>query len=117
MSSDESDHEPDHEWPAETAGPCRVARPVWRADTLDPWLRVFDAVYLAFTEDRGAGHKPHLRIYNHISPKISQNKKIISHLPINAYNADWLQQQPEINFSVRPHLDHYEFRHETGLFE
>lgn len=111
MSSDESDDDS-----LEPGKPCRVFRPMWRADHLSPWLRVFDSVYLASTKERGSGHRPHLRTYNHLSPRISRNKKFVSCLPVNAYNMQWLERQNDIDFSVRP-SDAYDFRHDAGLFE
>jgi hypothetical protein len=111
MSSDESDDESQ-----EPGKPCYVHRPLWRAEELSPWLRVFDSVHLALTREHGSGHGPHLRIYDHLSPRISRNEKFIARLPVNAYDKRWLERRNNDGISVYP-SNVYDFRHDEDVFK
>jgi hypothetical protein len=111
MSSDESDGE--H---TENGKTYYVARPRWRSAEVGAWLRVFDSVHLGSVRERGSSHGPHIRVYNHASPKISESKNFVPCLPINAYNTRWLEKQNEVDLSVRP-SDPYSFTHEANLFQ
>jgi hypothetical protein len=111
MSSDESDGE--H---AEIGKSYHVSRPKWRSAEVGAWLRVFDSVHLESVRERGSSHGPHIRVYNHASPRISSSKKFVPRLPINAYDTHWLEKQNEIDLSVRP-SDPYNFTHDANVFK
>jgi hypothetical protein len=77
--------------------------PKWRAPVLAFWLRVFDSLYLRHRNQAEHGDQcgclPRKRI---TTAKESTSRKFVPGLPINAYRADWLDQQLDIPNVVHP---------------
>ncbi|KAF9647791.1 hypothetical protein BDM02DRAFT_2510324 [Thelephora ganbajun] len=77
--------------------------PKWRAPVLTPWLRVFDSLYLRHrNQDEHGDQRGCLPRRRGASTKESSSRKFVPGLPINAYRADWLEQQLDIANIVHP---------------
>lgn len=113
MSSDEGEK-------VDSGVQYRIYAPRWRAPMLTPWLRVFDALYLDFRMGDDSrdhrGNLPRRRVPTRLE---SSSRKFVAGLPINAYRADWLEEQldvanivhpsPECRYTHDPHLVQYVF--------
>ncbi len=109
MSSDESDHENDHQQ-------YRIIVKRWRHPEVTPWLRVFDKLYHRYRLSGGdmqtlQGGFPHLRVESNIS----SDSHPVSRLPRNAYSSQWLSSLNRLALQdLAPHAD-YDFKHCTEV--
>ena len=90
MSTDESDHEL-----VGTGIPqFRIRKKMWRDERLGVWLRKFDALHrfrrFAPIRRAGPGAQPRVRLISNVS----STRPPVPGLPVNAYNANWLQNLP-----------------------
>jgi hypothetical protein len=96
MSSDEGED-------IDTGRQYRIYAPRWRAPILTPWIRIFDLLYLhrRTGDDSGdqRGTLPRRRVAGRIA---SSSSKYVPGLPINAYRADWLDEQLDVANLVHP---------------
>ncbi|KAF9500230.1 hypothetical protein BDN71DRAFT_1427490 [Pleurotus eryngii] len=118
MSNDESDVEGDHDEvrPHPHHPVYRVKSPCWRAAEVGEWLEVFDIVHLFewCTKPDLRGQYPCLR--TRIPHVVDDEAKPMQQLPVNTYDATWLESQINPNHKPRPLAHRYDFRHENGLF-
>lgn len=84
-----------------------VLAPRWRAPALTFWLRIFDSLYLHHRnrEEHGdqRGCLPRRR---EGSTRESTSRKFVPGLPLNAYKAEWLEQQLDVPNMVHPSAEH-----------
>ena len=77
--------------------------PKWRAPVLTPWLRVFDSLYLRHRNRAENGdQRGCLPRRRNASAKESTSRRFVPGLPINAYKAEWLEQQLDVRNVVHP---------------
>jgi hypothetical protein len=111
MSSDESgDDEDQHEY--------KILAPLWRAQEVAPWLRVFDTIHniLRTVGDPQAlrGSFPHRRI---LTSKKSENKKFVAGLPHNVYNQTWAAKEQLTQYILHPSPNAYDFSHQPNIIQ
>lgn len=115
MSSDESEGE-------DFDGQQRymVFQPRFRSELVTVWLRVFDALHAirrkTASDKRGAW--PRLRVTD--VDRYSESTKFVPELPINAYRAEWLAarvSRGDIDFTVRPSPEEFDFSHDQRILE
>lgn len=106
MSTDESDSSGEE-------NTTYVIPPSWRAQQVTQWLRTFDSV--SRTSGILSGPGPRLRIYN--NSRVSQSTRIVPGLPVNAYDKRWLERRNDIEFTIFPSSDIYDFNHGPDVFE
>ena len=77
--------------------------PRWRAPSLTFWLRIFDSLYLRHRHRAEHGDQrgcfPRIR---EASTRESTSRKFVPGLPLNAYKADWLEQQFDVPNTIHP---------------
>lgn len=94
-----------------------VLIPKWRAPVLTPWLRIFDALYLRYRNQRVHGdQRGCLPRRRNASAKESTSRKFVPGLPVNAYRTDWLEQQFDIANIVHP-APAQQYTHDPALAE
>ena len=77
--------------------------PKWRAPVLTPWLRVFDSLYLRNRNQAQNGdQRGSLPRRRNSSAKESLSQSFVPGLPVNAYRAEWLEQQLDVRNVVHP---------------
>lgn len=80
-----------------------VLVPRWRAPVLTPWLRVFDSLYLRHRNRAEHGdQRGSLPRRRNASARESTSQKFVPGLPVNAYRAEWLEQQLDIRNVIHP---------------
>lgn len=96
MSSDEEEHVQD-------GIQYRIMTPRWRAMSLAPWLRTFDALYRYHRlEDNGGdrrGCMPRRRVPTNVK---STSRRFVAGLPFNAYDVNWMTEQLDAANVVHP---------------
>jgi len=109
MSSDESDVDPTTNQMLYT-----VVKPDWRHPDLHQWLKIFDQLYHRahlhhWSNDR-RGAFPHMRVG---SQKIHKKMHAPPHLPVNAYNPQWLEAREAlyVKHDLCPSAETYDFNH------
>ena len=80
-----------------------IIEPVWRADIVTAWLRIFDALY-SQARLRGLlgnqhGSAPRMRVS---SGKQSTSRKFVPGLPRNAYDDVWFESQSHPEYTIQP---------------
>ncbi|KAF4563775.1 hypothetical protein EYR36_003017 [Pleurotus pulmonarius] len=118
MSDDESDVEDGHDEarPRPRRPVYRVKYPCWRAAEVGEWLEVFDVVHLYERRAKPDLRGQYPRIRARVPRVVDNEAKPVQQLPVNTYDATWLESQINPNHRLRPLADRYDFRHENGLF-
>ncbi len=118
MSDDESDVEDGHDEarPRPRRPVYRVKYPCWRAAEVGEWLEVFDVVHLFERRAKPDLRGQYPRIRARVPRVVDNEAKPVQQLPVNTYDAIWLESQINPNHRLRPLADRYDFRHENGLF-
>lgn len=77
--------------------------PKWRAHVLTPWLRIFDSLYLRHrNRPENGDQRGCLPRRRNASARESTSQKFVPDLPVNAYRAEWLEQQLDVRNIVHP---------------
>ena len=110
MSSDESDTEDgDIQY--------HILSPQWRSRLVSGWLRMFDTIHRLFRRNGSAaasrGNYPCNRKTTH---RKSNSIKFVAGLPVNAYNEEWIANNPMRKYDLRSR-ESYEFIHNEDLIE
>ncbi|TFK17533.1 hypothetical protein FA15DRAFT_710710 [Coprinopsis marcescibilis] len=122
MSSDESDHgDLPYDPPARARAPrFYIRRPRWRNPALRPWLDLFsvvDTIVRRTDANASRGAYPRLRVDEAITPAYSDSRKLMSSLPRNCYDPQWLAAHPDPVYGVNAKDFDYPLMHERDIFD
>lgn len=111
MSSDESETEEIDDHPQ-----YYICAPQWRAGRVAPWLRTFDSIHNILRRGGEAqaarGSFPRHR---KAASKKSTSIKFVAGLPLNAYDAQWIERDARRKYDLRPLPQQYDFTHDDDI--
>jgi hypothetical protein len=83
----------------------RVLSPRWRSDELTNFLHLLDNLHISLRRmdpTRQRGSWPRVRYYDPTNKKVSNSKRFVTHLPLNAYDSKFLETFGNVRGILKP---------------